>query len=165
MSQVPNIRVGTGFDAHRLVPGRPLVLGGVNIPHHHGLDGHSDADALLHAVSDALLGATAMGDIGQHFPPGDPAFKDADSRQLLRQVVSLLEQAGWQAINVDVTVIAEKPRLAPHIPAMRENLSKDMGLALEAVSIKATTTEGMGFPGRQEGIAAQAVVLVHQSSV
>ena len=165
MSHPPEIRVGNGYDAHRLVQGRPLVLGGVSIPYAKGLAGHSDADVLLHAICDALLGASALGDIGQHFPPEDPEFKDANSRQLLRQVMALLDQSGWSAGNVDVTVIAEEPRLAPHIPAMRSNLVEDMQLPLDAVSIKATTTEGMGFTGRGEGIAAQAVVLIHRTQI
>ena len=163
MPQPPAIRVGSGYDAHRLVPGRPLILGGVNIPHDKGLAGHSDADVLLHAVCDALLGAAVLGDIGRHFPPGDPNFKDADSRLLLRQVVVLLSQAGWSVGNVDSTLIAEKPRLAPYIPAMRANMAEDLRLPVEAVSVKATTTEGMGFAGKGEGMAAQASVLIFGS--
>ena len=162
MSQQSFIRVGTGFDAHRLVPERPLVLGGVTIPHSHGLAGHSDADVLIHAICDALLGAAALGDIGQHFPPDNPAYKNADSRHLLRQVMELLRNSGWSAGNVDGTLIAEAPRLAPHIPDMRNHLAEDMQLPLDAVSIKATTTEGMGFTGRKEGMAAQAVVTIQK---
>lgn len=160
MATQSKIRVGTGFDTHRLVPDRPLILGGVNVPHHLGLAGHSDADVLIHAICDALLGAVALGDIGIHFPPSDPKFKDADSAELLRHVVRLLREAGWTVGNVDSTLAAESPRLAPHIPAMRERLSAILEVPMDAVSVKATTTEGLGFTGREEGIAAQAVVLV-----
>ncbi len=154
------IRIGTGYDVHRLVPGRPLVLGGVTIPHPLGLEGHSDADALLHAVGDALLGAAALGDLGTHFPPDDPAFAGADSGGLLRRIVELLGGAGWRAVNVDATLIAQSPRLASHLPAMRENLAGLLSIPLEQVSVKAKTTDGLGFTGKEEGIAAQAVALI-----
>lgn len=155
-----NLRVGTGYDIHRLVPGRPLILGGVHIPHVLGLAGHSDADALLHAVSDALLGAAALGDIGQLFPDGDPRLAGADSAELLREVVARVRAAGWRPINIDSTVIAERPLLAPHIGGMRGNLANLLGLPLGAVSVKAKTHEGLDALGRQEAIAAQAVVLI-----
>ena len=153
-------RIGTGYDVHRLVPGRPLVLGGVRVPHPLGLEGYSDADVLLHAVADAMLGAAALGDLGSHFPPGDPRYAGADSTGLLREVRGLLEAAGLCTVNVDSTLIAQEPRLTPHIPGMRANLAEILGVALEQVSVKATTTEGLGAIGRGEGIAAQAVVLV-----
>lgn len=154
------LRVGTGFDVHALVEGRPLILGGVAIPHSHGLEGHSDADVLLHAVANALLGALALGDIGHWFPPGDPRYAGADSADLLAQVVAQVAQRGWGTANLDCTVIAERPRLAPHVPAMRERLARLLGVSLDQVSVKATTTEGLGFTGRKEGIAAQAIVLL-----
>jgi 2-C-methyl-D-erythritol 2,4-cyclodiphosphate synthase len=155
-------RIGTGFDVHALVPGRPLILGGVTIPHPRGLLGHSDADALLHAVGDALLGAAALGDIGQHFPPGDPRTAGADSRVLLAEVARKVRAAGWRPVNVDCTIIAERPKLAPHVPAMRANLAAVLEMELAAVSVKATTTEQLGFTGREEGIAAQAVALLER---
>jgi 2-C-methyl-D-erythritol 2,4-cyclodiphosphate synthase len=154
------IRIGTGYDAHRLVPGRPLRLGGVKIDHPTGLEGHSDADVLMHAVADALLGAAALGDLGAHFPPGDPEFAGADSGALLSAVSRMLVQAGWRTVNVDATVIAEAPRLSPHIAAMRANLAAALDLPVEQVSVKATTTEGMGFTGQEQGIAAQAAALI-----
>ncbi|MCD6361519.1 MAG: 2-C-methyl-D-erythritol 2,4-cyclodiphosphate synthase [Armatimonadetes bacterium] len=154
------MRVGVGLDVHALVEGRPLILGGVSIPFERGLAGHSDADVLLHAISDALLGAAALGDIGLHFPDTDPQYSGADSADLLRRVVALLAQKGWRAVNVDATVICERPKLAPHIPAMRANIAAAVGLPVEMVGVKATTTEGLGFAGRGEGIAAQAVVLI-----
>lgn len=154
------IRIGTGFDVHALVEGRPLKLGGVAVPHTHGLAGHSDADVLLHAVADALLGALALGDLGVHFPPGDPRFAGADSAVLLAEVMAKVSRAGWCVVNMDATLIAERPRLAPYVPAMRARLADLMGIDVSWVSVKATTTEGMGFPGRGEGIAAQAAVLV-----
>ncbi len=157
------IRIGTGFDVHRLVPQRSLVLGGVRIPHPLGLEGHSDADVLLHAVADALLGAAALGDLGRHFPPDDPALKDADSAVLLRRVVDMLAGAGWRTVNVDSTIIAQRPRLAPHIPAMRANLAQALSIGEAQVSVKATTTEGLGFTGNEEGIAAQAVALIESA--
>jgi len=155
-------RIGTGFDVHALVPGRPLILGGVAIPHPQGLLGHSDADVLLHAVCDALLGAAALGDIGQHFPPGDPRYAGANSRKLLAEVLRLIREAGWQPANVDCTLMAEQPKLAPHIPSMRANLAAVLEIDLAAVSVKATTTEQLGFVGREEGIAAQAVALLER---
>jgi len=145
---------------HALVEGRPLILGGVHVPFERGLAGHSDADVLLHAISDALLGAAALGDIGLHFPDTDAQYEGADSADLARQVVALLAAAGWRPTNVDATVICERPKLAPHIPAMRENIAAALGLPVEAVGVKATTTEGLGFAGRGEGIAAQAVASI-----
>jgi len=158
-----NIRIGNGFDVHALVAGRPLVLGGVAIPHKRGLAGHSDADVLLHAVCDAILGALALGDIGVHFPDTDARWKDADSRMLLHQVAALASERGWRIGNLDVTVIAEAPKLAPHVPAMRANLADDLACDVGAVSVKATTTERLGFAGRGEGIAALATVLLVRS--
>lgn len=154
------LRIGTGFDVHPLQEGRPLVLGGVTIPHARGLGGHSDADVLLHAVADALLGALALGDLGHWFPPGDPRYAGADSGELLTRVVAHVREKGWHTANLDCTVIAERPRLAPHLPAMRQRLAQLLAVEVECVSVKATTTEGLGFTGRQEGIAAQAVVLL-----
>ena len=155
-----NVRIGNGFDVHALVAGRKLVLGGVTIPWDRGLDGHSDADVLLHAVCDAILGALARGDLGAHFPDTDPKWKGADSRVLLRHVVSLASADGWKTGNVDVTIIAQAPKLAPHVAAMRANLAADLGCAVDEVSVKATTTERLGFAGRGEGIAALATVLL-----
>lgn len=153
-------RMGTGFDVHRLVVGRTLVLGGVTIPHALGLLGHSDADVLAHAIMDALLGAVAQGDIGRHFPDTDPRWKDADSLQLLHQVTELLAALGWRIGNVDATVMAEAPKLAPHIPAMRQRLAQAMRITEGEVSVKATTLEGLGPLGQREGIAAMAVASV-----
>jgi 2-C-methyl-D-erythritol 2,4-cyclodiphosphate synthase len=152
------MRVGQGFDVHALVAGRKLVIGGVTIPYHLGLDGHSDADVLLHAICDALLGAAGLGDIGRHFPDSDSRYKGADSRALLRAVREMLKQ--HRIVNVDATVIAQAPRMAPHIAAMTSNVAADLAVAPEAVNVKATTTESLGFTGRGEGIAAQAVVLI-----
>jgi len=154
------VRIGQGFDVHAFAEGRKLILGGVEIPYARGLAGHSDADVLIHALADALLGAAALGDIGMHFPDSDPAYQGADSRVLLREVARKLAAAGWRIVNVDSTVIAQAPRLAPHIPAMIANLAADLGLAVSAVSVKATTTERLGFTGRGEGIAAQAIALI-----
>jgi 2-C-methyl-D-erythritol 2,4-cyclodiphosphate synthase len=154
------MRIGTGFDVHALVAGRPLVIGGVTIAHPRGLAGHSDADVLLHAIADALLGALALGDLGVHFPDSDERWKGADSRVLLRHVMSLAAAREWEIGNVDATVIAQAPKLAPHVPAMRANVAADLGCAIDRVSIKATTTERLGFTGREEGIAADAVVLL-----
>ncbi len=154
------MRIGQGFDVHALVPERRLVIGGVEIPYALGLEGHSDADVLLHAVCDALLGAIALGDIGRHFQDSDAAYKNADSRVLLRQVVALIHAAGFVPINVDATIIAQAPRMAPHIPRMITNLAADLGVSEDVVNIKATTTEKLGFTGRGEGIAAQAVCLL-----
>ncbi len=153
-------RTGIGYDVHRFAEGRPLVLGGVTIPHDQGLDGHSDADVLLHAIADAVLGAAAMGDIGQHFPPGEARWKGVDSRELLRQSVEIVRAAGWQLVNLDATVIAEAPKIGPHSAAMRLEIREATGLPIEAISIKATTNEGMGFVGRGEGIAALAVATI-----
>ena len=154
---IENMRVGTGYDVHRLVEGRKLILGGVEIPHTLGLLGHSDADVLVHAVMDALLGAAALGDIGQHFPDTDPAYEGADSLGLLAQVGQLLQDEGYVIGNIDATVIAQKPKLAPHIAQMKENIAKTLGLDLSQVNVKATTEEHLGFTGREEGISAQAV--------
>jgi len=152
------MRVGQGFDVHALVTGRKLVIGGVTIPYHLGLEGHSDADVLLHAICDALLGAAALGDIGRHFPDSDSRYKGADSRALLRAIRQMTKQ--HKIVNVDATVIAQAPRMAPHIPAMTRNIAADLEVAPESVNVKATTTEALGFTGRGEGIAAQAVVLI-----
>jgi 2-C-methyl-D-erythritol 2,4-cyclodiphosphate synthase len=154
------MRIGHGFDTHALVAGRRLVIGGVAIPHEKGLAGHSDADVLIHAVCDALLGAAGLGDIGSHFPDSDPRYKDIDSRRLLREVARLLRERGLNAANVDATIIAQAPKMAPHIPAMRANLAADLGVAPDAVNVKAKTTEKLGFVGRGEGIAAEAVALL-----
>jgi 2-C-methyl-D-erythritol 2,4-cyclodiphosphate synthase len=157
------VRIGLGFDAHRLVAGRPLILGGVEIPHPLGLLGHSDADVLTHAIGDALLGAVGAGDLGTHFPDGDPAYKDISSLMLLARIIELVRHRGFQPVNVDATVVAEKPRLAPHFPAMIAKLAPILGLAPDAINLKATTTEKMGFAGREEGIAAYAAVLVQKT--
>ena len=157
------IRVGMGIDFHRLVPGRKLVLGGVEIPFELGLAGHSDADALLHAICDALLGAAALGDIGQHFPPGDPRFKDISSLLLLGKVRGLLAGAGYFPMQLNAVVIAERPKLTPYIPEMRARIAEALGLPTEAVSVKATTSEGMGPIGQGEGIAAFAVALIRKA--
>ncbi len=154
------IRIGHGFDVHRLVEGRKCIIGGVDIPYPKGLDGHSDADVLLHAICDALLGAAALGDIGKHFPDSDPRFKGIDSRELLRHVVALLKEKGYVVANLDATVIAEAPKLAPHIAAMCANVAADTGLPVDDVNVKATTSERLGFTGRGEGIAAEAVCLI-----
>ncbi len=150
-------RVGTGFDVHALVEGRPLVLCGVAVPWEKGLLGHSDADVALHALMDALLGAAALGDIGKHFPDTDDRYKGADSRKLLETVVKLLDAEGWKVNNVDVTIIAQRPKLAPFIPQMKKTVAQDLGIDAGAVNIKATTTEKLGFTGRGEGIAAEAI--------
>ena len=152
------MRVGQGFDVHALVPGRRLVIGGVTIPHQSGLGGHSDADVLLHAICDALLGAAALGDIGRHFPDSDARYKDADSRALLRAVRELTKK--YRIVNVDATIVAQAPKMAPHVPAMVRNIAADLAIEVGAVSVKATTTDRLGFAGRGEGIAAQAVVLI-----
>ena len=158
-----SFRIGHGYDVHRLVEGRALILGGVTIPHSLGLDGHSDADVLVHAIMDALLGAAALGDIGQHFPDTDPAYAGADSLELLRQVAALLRQQGWEIGNIDATILAQRPKLAPHIPAMRERIAAAAGVPADAVSVKATTEERLGFTGREEGIAAHAVALIEKN--
>ncbi|HEV2150681.1 MAG TPA: 2-C-methyl-D-erythritol 2,4-cyclodiphosphate synthase [Longimicrobiaceae bacterium] len=154
------MRIGHGYDSHRFAEGRRLILGGVEIPHDRGLAGHSDADAVTHAVTDALLGASGLGDIGRHFPPSDPRWKDADSMQLLGRVVRLLEGRNYQPVNVDVTVVAEAPRVGPHADAMRERLAAVLGISPEHVSVKGKTNEGMGWIGRGEGIAVFAVALL-----
>ena len=154
------IRIGQGFDVHALVPGRKMIIGGVDIPHDKGLLGHSDADVLLHAITDALIGAAALGDIGRHFPDTDVQWQGADSRKLLRATVGLLQQAGWRVVNVDSTIIAQQPKMATYIPQMVENIAADLMLATGEVNVKAKTTERLGFTGRGEGIAAEAVVLI-----
>ena len=154
------MRIGQGFDAHALVAGRKLIIGGVEISSKKGLAGHSDADVLIHAVCDALLGAAGLGDIGTHFPDSDDRYKGIDSRKLLYEVRQLLRDRGWHVTNVDATIIAQAPRMAPHIPAMRANLAADLGVDADAVNIKAKTTEKLGFVGRGEGIAAEAVALL-----
>mgnify|MGYP000921026357 FL=1 len=153
-------RVGNGYDVHKLTEGRKLILGGVEIPNEKGLLGHSDADVLLHAIADALLGAAALGDIGKHFPDSDSAYKGADSRVLLRSVVARVRAAGWQVGNVDATIIAQAPKMAPHIEQMRRNIASDCAVVPDRIAVKATTTEMLGFTGRGEGIAAQAVALL-----
>lgn len=155
-------RVGIGYDVHRFADDRPLVLGGVAIPHERGLAGHSDADVLLHAIADALLGAASLGDIGRHFPPSDPRWAGVDSQMLLRSVADLLRKAGWSPVNVDATLIAEAPRIGPHTGAMRAAIAGCLGVNADAVGVKATTNEGMGFVGREEGIAALAVALIER---
>ena len=157
------MRIGHGFDVHALVVGRPCIIGGVNVPYAKGLDGHSDADVLLHAICDALLGAAALGDIGQHFPPTDARFKGIDSRQLLRHVVALLHDRGYKVVNIDSTVICELPKLSPHTAQMRALIAADCQVSLDAINVKATTTEKLGFTGRGEGIAAEAVCLIAQA--
>jgi 2-C-methyl-D-erythritol 2,4-cyclodiphosphate synthase len=154
------MRVGLGYDAHRLVAGRPLILGGVEIPHALGLLGHSDADVLAHAIGDALLGAVGAGDLGTHFPDRDPAYKDISSLILLQRIMLIVRDRGFQPVNVDATLVAQQPRLAPHIPAMQAKLAPILGLTPADVNLKATTTEHLGFAGRGEGMAAYAVVLV-----
>ncbi len=158
-----DIRVGQGFDVHALVEGRPLILGGVTIPYERGLLGHSDADALLHALCDALLGAAALGDIGRHFPDTDPTWRGADSRGLLRAVAAKVRAAGFDVSNVDATIVAQAPRMAPHIPAMVACIAADLGIAPDRVNVKAKTTERLGFTGWGEGIAAEAVALLVRS--
>ena len=158
------MRVGTGYDAHALVEGRPLVLGGVTIPHDRGLAGHSDGDVVAHAVIDALLGAAALGDIGTHFPPDDPRYRDADSLSLLADVAQLLRENGWQVANLDATIVAERPPMATHIPKMRQNITDTLRAAVGSVSIKATTTDGLGPTGRGEGIAVHAVAAIEAIS-
>ena len=154
------MRIGQGFDVHALVSGRRLVIGGVDIPYEKGLAGHSDADVLIHALCDALLGAAGLGDIGMHFPDSDPRYKGIDSRKLLCEVRQLLAERGLRVVNVDATIIAQAPRMAPHVPAMRANLAADLGVDVEAVNIKAKTAERLGFVGRGEGIVAEAIALI-----
>lgn len=154
------MRIGQGFDVHQLVAGRKLIMGGVDIPYEKGLLGHSDADVLLHAICDAILGAAALGDIGKHFSDTDAKYKDIDSRLLLRVVAGKIREAGFRVGNVDATIIAQAPKMAPHIPQMVANIAADLGIAQTAVNVKATTTEHLGYTGRGEGIAAQAVALL-----
>lgn len=154
------MRIGHGYDVHRLVEGRKCIIGGVDIPSEVGLLGHSDADVLLHAISDSLLGAAALGDIGKHFPPSDDTFKDADSRVLLKKVVELLTSSGYKVGNVDATVVAQRPKMAPYIEQMRKNIAEDLQIDISFVSVKATTEEGLGFTGEGKGIAAHAVCIV-----
>ncbi len=161
----PPIRIGHGYDVHRLVPDRRLILGGVDIPHETGLLGHSDADVLTHAVMDALLGALALGDIGKLFPDNDPAYAGADSLVLAARVVKYVRENGWEIGNIDATVLAQAPKLAPHIPQMRERLAAALGISVDAVGVKATTEEHLGFTGKKEGIAAHAVCLLYRSSI
>lgn len=156
-------RIGQGFDVHALVEGRPLIVGGVTIPHERGLLGHSDADVLLHAITDALIGAAGLGDIGRHFPDTDPRYKGADSRVLLRDTMQMLRARDWQVVNVDATIIAQAPKMAPHIPSMCAAIAADLGIAVSQVNIKAKTTERLGFTGRGEGMAAEAVCLLQQA--
>lgn len=154
------MRVGMGYDVHKLTENRKLILGGVEIPWEKGLLGHSDADVLIHAVMDALLGAAALGDIGKHFPDTDPAYKGISSIKLLKHVAALLEQNGYEVGNIDATVIAQKPKMAPHIPQMRKNMAEALGISESQINVKATTEEGLGFTGRGEGIASQAICLL-----
>ena len=162
MTRNAGMRIGQGFDVHALVPGRRLVIGGVDIPYERGLQGHSDADVLLHAICDALIGAAGLGDIGTHFPDTDARYRGADSRVLLREVRDLVESRGYRIVNVDSTVIAQAPKLAPHIPGMRENIAADLGLTSADVNVKAKTAERLGTLGRGEGIAAEAIALIAQ---
>ncbi|MEW5891748.1 MAG: 2-C-methyl-D-erythritol 2,4-cyclodiphosphate synthase [Pseudomonadota bacterium] len=156
-------RIGHGFDVHAFAAGRKLIIGGVEIPYDKGLAGHSDADVLLHAICDALLGAAGLGDIGRHFPDSDPQYQGIDSRKLLRHVVALVNAGGWRVGNVDATIIAQAPKMAPHIPAMQAHIASDLNVAAAAVNVKATTTEKLGFTGRGEGIAVEAVCLLSRA--
>lgn len=160
MTGLPDFRIGNGFDVHKLVEGRRCIICGVDIPHKFGLLGHSDADVALHALADALLGAAALGDIGKHFPDTDERWRGADSRMLLRRVVEIIAEEGFGPVNVDITIIAQQPKMLPHIPQMRANVAADLGIDFSRVSVKATTTEHLGFTGRSEGIAAQASTLI-----
>ncbi|NBC25523.1 MAG: 2-C-methyl-D-erythritol 2,4-cyclodiphosphate synthase [Bacteroidetes bacterium] len=156
----PNFRVGLGYDVHAFSPGRKLILGGVEIPHSQGLKGHSDADVLLHAITDALLGAASLGDIGTHFPDTDPAFENADSIELLKKSAALVRSSDYEIANVDSTIVAETPQMAPHIPEMKKNIAAAIGCAIDDVSVKATTNEKMGWLGREEGIAVHCIALI-----
>lgn len=160
MTGIPDFRIGNGFDVHKLVEGRRCIICGVDIPHKLGLLGHSDADVALHALADALLGAAALGDIGKHFPDTDERWRGADSRILLRRVVEIIAEEGFAPVNVDITIIAQQPKMLPHIPQMRANVAADLGIDISRVSVKATTTEHLGFTGRSEGIAAQASAFI-----
>jgi 2-C-methyl-D-erythritol 2,4-cyclodiphosphate synthase len=159
-----DLRIGHGFDVHAFAAERKLIIGGVDIPHPFGLAGHSDADVLLHAICDALLGAAGLGDIGRHFPDNDPRFKGIDSRELLRDVAKRIRDLGWSAVNVDATIIAQAPKMAPHVATMVAQIAADLGIEPGRVNVKATTTEKLGFTGRGEGIAAEAVCLIMQDS-
>ncbi len=161
-SALPDLRIGHGFDVHAFAENRKLMIGGVEIAHDRGLLGHSDADVLLHAICDALLGAAGLGDIGRHFPDSDPAYAGIDSRTLLRNIAQQLAALGWQVGNVDATIIAQAPKMAPHIAAMTAHIAADLGVALARVNVKATTTERLGFTGRGEGIAAEAVCMIYR---
>lgn len=154
------MRIGMGYDVHKLVPNRDLILGGVKIPHELGLLGHSDADVLLHSIMDALLGAAALGDIGKHFPDTDPAYKGAESVKLLEHVGRLIREAGYSIENIDATIIAQRPKMRPHIDTMRRNIKEALGIELDQINVKATTEEGLGFTGSEEGISAQAICLL-----
>lgn len=156
------MRIGHGYDAHKLVEGRKLILGGVEIPYEKGLEGHSDADVAAHAIMDALLGAAALGDIGKHFPPSDESYRGISSMELTRRVAAMLSDAGWKVGNIDATIIAQAPKLAPHIEKMRENIAGALNCEVDRVSVKATTEEHMGFTGRKEGISAHAVCLIEE---
>lgn len=157
------IKVGQGFDVHQLVNGRKCIIGGVDIPFSKGLDGHSDADVLLHAISDAILGAAALGDIGKHFPNTDPLIKDINSREILKKVISLLQQKKYSIVNIDATVICELPKLTPYIDQIKKNIASDYNIDVDRINVKATTTETLGFAGRGEGIAAQAICLIESN--
>ncbi len=161
----PRLRIGNGYDIHRLVPGRALILGGVNVLHPDGLglDGHSDADVLCHAITDALLGALALGDIGKYFPPEDPQWKGANSLLLLAKALELVTESGWKIVNIDAVIVAERPKLKPYIDQMRNNLAKSLGITVELIGVKATTNEKLGPEGREEGISSHAVVLLQQN--
>jgi 2-C-methyl-D-erythritol 2,4-cyclodiphosphate synthase len=159
---IPDFRIGLGYDVHPFAEERSLILGGVEFPHTRGLDGHSDADVLLHAICDALLGAASLGDIGHHFPPGDPAYAGVASTLLLARVAGLLAEHGWHIVNVDSTVVAERPRIGPQVPAMRARIAAALNIDSTQVSVKATTNEGLGFVGREEGIAAMATALIRR---
>lgn len=159
------LRIGQGYDAHKFKDGDHIVIGGVTIPHGKGMAAHSDGDVALHALCDALLGAAALGDIGKHFPDTDAAFKGIDSRILLRHVVGKIAELGYRAVNVDVTIVAQAPKMAPHIPTMRQRIAEDLGIGVDAVNVKATTTEGMGFEGRGEGISSHAVALLQKTII
>jgi 2-C-methyl-D-erythritol 2,4-cyclodiphosphate synthase len=156
------IRVGQGYDVHRFKDGDHIILGGVTIPYEKALEAHSDGDVVLHALADAILGAAALGDIGKHFPDTDPEFKGADSRVLLRHVYRIIEDKGYTLINADITIIAQAPKMLPHVPAMRANIAEDLKVDIDFINVKATTTEKLGFEGRKEGIAVQAVVLIEK---
>nr|WP_315257452.1 2-C-methyl-D-erythritol 2,4-cyclodiphosphate synthase [uncultured Duganella sp.] len=162
MSKLP-FRIGQGYDCHALVEGRKLIIGGVDIPHHVGLLGHSDADVLLHAITDSILGAAALGDIGKHFPDTDPEFKGADSRKLLKEAAKRVVATGYSIGNIDCTIIAQRPKMAPHIPSMRANIAEDLGVDISQVNVKAKTNEKLGYLGREEGIAAESIALLISS--